>query len=182
MARDQAEPAAAPAKKGKGLLVVIVLAVALSLGAGGAAVAVLMKSKGGEAPAAAGEHGAPAEAGASGGGGGHGQEGGAEQARGVLTLESFVSNLADPEGDRYVKVTLRLVLDSREAAEVAKTDDLSITRIRDRILTLLSSKTFAQVSTAEGKAVLRQEISDGVSAVLARGKVAEVYYTEFIVQ
>lgn len=173
MAEAAAEVAPAPAKK-KGVFFIIVIVVVLSLLAGGVSLAFLLKSRGsGGGPNTA--DGAPA--------GAAGAEAGAPApAVGVLSLEPFVSNLADPEGDRYVKCTMRLVLDTREAADRAKTDDLSITRIRDRILTLLASKTFAEVSTPAGKEALRAQIRDGVSEVLAAGKVGEVYYTEFIVQ
>jgi flagellar protein FliL len=181
MAEAQVEAAPEPAKtkKKKGGLLLVGLIAALSLGGGGVAVALLLKSRGGEHGAAkSAEEAAAAEA--HGEGGGEHGEAGSEV--GVLSLEPFISNLADPEGDRYVKCTMRLVLDSRPAADKAKTDELSITRIRDRILTLLSSKTFADVATPEGKEALRAQIRDGVGQVLAVGKVSEVYYTEFIVQ
>jgi flagellar protein FliL len=100
----------------------------------------------------------------------------------VLSLEPFIVNLADPEGDRYIKCTMRLVLDRPEVAEAVKSDELTITRIRDRVLTLLSSKAFSQVATPEGKEILRKEIQVQVTSVLRSAAVSAVYYTEFIVQ
>jgi flagellar FliL protein len=158
-------------KKGKGMLFLIIGVVALAAGAG--AFFFLGSSKDGEAGHAA----APAH----GESGGHGAAAPAE-ARGVVSLEPFIVNLADAEGDRYIKCTMRIVLDSKEAAEAVRADELSVTKIRDRMLTLLSSKSYGQVASAEGKEALRQEIQKQIDPVLAKGKVAEVYYTEFIVQ
>jgi flagellar FliL protein len=160
-------------KKGKkGLLFILIGAVVL-LGAGGGGAFYWMSRGGGKGPekaVAEGEQGGPG--GAERGGGRHG----------VLSLEPFIVNLADPEGDRYIKCTMRLVLDRPESAEAVKSDELAITRIRDRVLTLLSSKAFAQVATPEGKESLRKEIQTSVTSVLQSVEVSEVYYTEFIVQ
>jgi len=166
-----APEAAAPKKKGKGLLFIIA-GVVLVAAAGGGFFLLRPKAKSGGAAAAA-EHGE---------GGGHGEAAKAPEARGVVSLEPFIVNLADAEGDRYIKCTMRLVLDSREAAEAVRADELSVTKIRDRMLTLLSSKSYGQVASAEGKETLRQEIQKQIDPVLATGKVSEVYYTEFIVQ
>jgi len=165
-----APEAAAPKKKGKGLLFIIA-GVVLVAAAGGGFFLLRPKAKS-EGAAAAAEHG----------GGGHGEAAKAPEARGVVSLEPFIVNLADAEGDRYIKCTMRIVLDSREAAEAVRADELSVTKIRDRMLTLLSSKSYGQVASAEGKETLRQEIQKQIDPVLATGKVSEVYYTEFIVQ
>lgn len=101
---------------------------------------------------------------------------------GVISLEPFVTNLAGPDSDRYVKCTIRLEIDRKETAEKVKTDDLSITRLRDRVLTLLTSKRLEDIATAEGKEHLRDEIRGRVEPLLSGGKVREVYYTEFLVQ
>lgn len=171
MAEEAAAPEAAPApKKGKGLLFIIIGVVVLALGGGGA---FFFLKSGGKAEGAAGSRGK---------GGEQGEAASAEVSLGVLSLEPFIVNLADAEGDRYIKCTMRLVLDSREAAETVKSDEISITKIRDRMLTVLSTKTFAEVATAAGKESLRQEVQKQVDPVLSKGKISEVYFTEFIVQ
>ncbi len=171
----EAAPPQEKSKTGKKGLVLALVGVVVLLGAG-AGGAYIWMSKGSGKPAAPA---APAGEGAHAGKGEAKEKGGSH---GVLSLESFIANLADPEGDRYIKCTMRLVLDRAEAAETVKSDDLAITRVRDRVLTLLSSKTFAQVATTEGKESLRKEIQEQVSSVLHDAAVSEVYYTEFIVQ
>lgn len=53
-------------------------------------------------------------------------------------------------------------------------------KVRDIIIILLSAKTYAQVSTKEGKDSLREEIRDQVNLFLTKGQIKRVYFTEFI--
>jgi flagellar protein FliL len=180
MAEATAEAVPATAKKKSPVRLVLILVGAVVLLGGGAAGAYLMLShKGGgahegKAAEEKAAEGKASEAPAKGEGAG--------ESYGVLSLEPFIVNLADDGGDRYVKCTMRLVLDHQAVADAAKTDDLTITRIRDRVLTLLSSKAFAQVATPDGKESLRKEIQAQVNTILKSASVTEVYYTEFIVQ
>ncbi|KAA3648372.1 MAG: hypothetical protein DWQ07_05095 [Chloroflexi bacterium] len=54
--------------------------------------------------------------------------------------------------------------------------------INDSLLTLISSKTFEQINTAEGKEHLRVEIMELVNSRLSEYHVIAVYFTEFVVQ
>ncbi|MCB0356990.1 MAG: flagellar basal body-associated FliL family protein, partial [Bdellovibrionales bacterium] len=53
-------------------------------------------------------------------------------------------------------------------------------KIRDIIIVILSSKTYSQVSTKDGKDVLRGEIRDQVNLFLTKGQIKRVYFTELI--
>ena len=55
-------------------------------------------------------------------------------------------------------------------------------QVRDAILTLLTSKTFGEVRTPQGKALLREELINRTNHVVHRDVVKAVYFTEFIVQ
>lgn len=160
-------PAPAPKSKRKPLLLMAVILVAL---AGGGAGAFLWFKK----PVAEDAAAAAAE--------GEAEHGGVPVETGVISLEPFVTNLAAEDGDRYVKCTVRLEVDKREAAEKIKTDEISITKLRDGILTLLTSKRLDEVSSAEGKERLRDEIRQRVESAVEGTKVLHVYYTEFLVQ
>jgi flagellar FliL protein len=112
-------------------------------------------------------------------------------APGVVELEPFVLNLADPAGDRYFRLVLRLVLDRRAVAERAS-DGLARSRLRDRILSVLSKQRAGELTTTEGRESLRAELSSASEACLAEApfladgdapaRVLEVYFTEFLVQ
>lgn len=54
--------------------------------------------------------------------------------------------------------------------------------INDSLLTLISSKTFEQINTADGKEHLRVEIMELVNSRLSEYHVIAVYFTEFVVQ
>jgi len=55
-------------------------------------------------------------------------------------------------------------------------------QMRDLLLTLFTSKLFAEIRTPEGKALLRDEIINRVNRSLRKDVVKAVYFTDFIVQ
>ncbi|MCE1253012.1 MAG: flagellar basal body-associated FliL family protein [Anaerolineae bacterium] len=54
--------------------------------------------------------------------------------------------------------------------------------INDIIITVLSTKTYNQIYTSEGKEALRQEIMQAINSRLHEYKVIQVYFTDFVVQ
>lgn len=97
----------------------------------------------------------------------------------TLKLEPFVVNINDRERDRYLKLKAELEVSSPEvAASVSKRLPL----VRDVVITLLSSKSFEEIRTIEGKNFLREEIVVRLNAMLSAGAVRRVFFTEFVVQ
>jgi len=97
----------------------------------------------------------------------------------LYSFDTFIVNLSDAGGSRYLKVTMQVELSSSELeAEIEKRKP----QLRDIILTVLSSKTYAEVSTAQGKLALKQEIIRRVNLVLTTGTLENVYFTEFVAQ
>jgi flagellar protein FliL len=101
---------------------------------------------------------------------------------GLLTLEPFTVNLADKETTRYMRLNVKLGLDSAKAVEGIQKDEIVNARVRDAILGLVASLTMDQVLSTEGKANLRKEITSKVNDILSEGKVIEVYFLELVVQ
>ncbi|MBI3768939.1 MAG: flagellar basal body-associated FliL family protein [Deltaproteobacteria bacterium] len=170
--QQAAADASAPAKK-KSKLPLILSAVVLLAGSGAAAwylgVLPFSKKRHAEATAAVEE-----KAGEE----GHGAKG--EKGPGpILPLETFIANLADEGGSRYLKATFQVEF---LGASVPPDVNGRLPQIRDLLLTLLSSKSFEDVRTLEGKQQLREEIIGHVNQVLDRDAVKAVYFTEFIVQ
>lgn len=97
----------------------------------------------------------------------------------MFPIESFIVNLAGSEGKRFLKVTIDLELNKEEAAEEVKT---RLPQVKDSILVLLSSKTFEEVYTVQGKFKLRDEIISRTNSFLKTGKVKNIYFTEFVIQ
>lgn len=147
----------------------LILSATLVLLGGAGAVAFL--SRGAESAA-----GAPGEPGTD------AAELGPPGEPGVLALEPFVLNLADPEGDRYLRLTLRVVLDRAEVAVEAAGDLLEESRLRDLVLNVLCVKSAHEITSFEGKEALRAELRRALAPRFSKARVLDVYFTEFLIQ
>ena len=78
---------------------------------------------------------------------------------------------------KLAKINMELEVNNNE---VQKEIEKLKPKIRDIIIIILSSKTYAQVSIKEGKDALREEIRDQVNLFLTKGQINRVYFTEFI--
>ena len=97
----------------------------------------------------------------------------------IYPLETFIVNLADPRGKKYLKTKLELELDM---PIVVQEIDQRLPQFRDTILTILSSKSFEEIQQLEGKYQLRAEIMTMLNQYLTSGEITNIYFTEFIVQ
>jgi len=97
----------------------------------------------------------------------------------IISLDTFIVNLADTGGKRYLRMTIDLELDSEELeSEVKK----RLPQVRDSILTILPTKRFDDISSAKGKTALRDQMLERINDLLARGRVTNIYFKEFVVQ
>lgn len=94
-------------------------------------------------------------------------------------METFIVNLADPSGRRYLKVKMDLELNHEKLTTEV---DKRLPQLRDAILTTLCSKTFEDIAGQEGKMQLRAEMMAMINQYLTTGKITNIYFTEFIVQ
>lgn len=150
------------------LLIIIGVVVVLILGGAGASYFLFMgKGKAG--------HSAEKK---EGGGEKKGEKG--EGAKGATkNLEPFIVNLTDAQGTRYLKAVMQLELSSEALATEI---DEKIPMIRDDVISLLSSKSFEDISTEPGKRELKKAILERINKDLKGGQVTRVYFTEFVVQ
>ena len=104
----------------------------------------------------------------------------APQKLGVMyNLGSFLVNLADKNANTYAKVSITLELSNQKVQqEVVK----RLPIIKDAVINLLSSKTYDEIRTPEGKEELRLELIKRINAILVTGGVQNIYFTQFIVQ
>lgn len=97
----------------------------------------------------------------------------------MLPLEPFIVNLAGSEGKRFLKVSITLELSSTGLrTEINE----NIQKVTDSILILLSSKTFEDVYSIQGKFKLKDEIVTRVNRFLLLGHIKDAYFTEFVIQ
>jgi flagellar FliL protein len=97
----------------------------------------------------------------------------------MKTLESFIVNLTDAQGTRYLKVVMQLEMSNDLLGPEI---DRKTPQIRDEIIMLLSSKSFDDVSTIAGKRALKRGILNSVNKYLTSGRVLRVYFSDFVVQ
>jgi flagellar FliL protein len=193
MAKEEQAPAEAESEDGgkKKKLIIIGAAVAVALILGVVAFMILGKgdkkaTKEGEtaqtegghgaapAPAAAG-HGAPAA-------GGHGAPaagGAAGPSANIFPLEPFIVNIYDGQELRYLKVKVELEM---VGPAIKPEVEGRLAPIRDSILILLSAKTLQDIQDVQGKNALKDEILTAINRNIPPGKIAKVYFTDFVVQ
>lgn len=97
----------------------------------------------------------------------------------IVALDTFVVNMADEDAQRYLKVTMKVEFFSED---VPVRFSGRRAQIRDLLLSLLGSKTVADVRTIEGKQQLRDEVTARITRVLEDDVVKAVYFSEFIIQ
>jgi flagellar FliL protein len=97
----------------------------------------------------------------------------------MFTLEPFVVNLSDPKGKRYLKVTLSVELDDAMVVERATKNT---PKLRDMVIMLLTSLSFEEVMTPEGKIRVRDELLERFNLILRPDRVKNIYFTEFVIQ
>jgi flagellar FliL protein len=114
----------------------------------------------------------------------------------MLNMSTKIINLVDPGGHRYIRLTIvvEFAPDNPEfesLPEEEKTAYLTgfeeklnskLPILDDTVITLLSTKTYEDLYTAEGKERLRTEIMDILSKRLVDLHIISIYFTEFVVQ
>jgi flagellar FliL protein len=99
----------------------------------------------------------------------------------TYTLNTYIVNLMGNSGmsNRYLKVGVLLgIADASYIPVVEKFKPM----LDDAALILLSSKTYNDLATVEGKIVLKQEFISRVNQILGADVVNKVYFSEFVVQ
>jgi flagellar FliL protein len=97
----------------------------------------------------------------------------------MVTLDPLVVNLADPMGRRYLKITLDVeVINEAAVADLGT----AMPKVKDTLLLLLSSKSYEDIGSMDRKLELKNEIVDRLNLILGKGRVLNIYFTEFVVQ
>ncbi|MDA8429060.1 MAG: flagellar basal body-associated FliL family protein [Geobacteraceae bacterium] len=177
MAKDEQAVAEQPEGGNKKKLFIIIgaaVAVAVVL-----AVVFMMMGKGASKKDKAKE-GGEATTEAKSEGGEHGAASGtAAAASNIYPLEPFIVNIYDGQELRYLKVKVELEM---SGAGVKADLDNRLAPIRDAILILLSTKTLQDIQDVQGKNQLKDEILAAINKIIPPGKIAKVYFTDFVVQ
>ena len=114
----------------------------------------------------------------------------------MVPMSTKIINLVDPGGRRYIRVTVvvevapdnpeyeSLPEEEKIAYETAFEEKLNsrLPIMDDTVITLLSTKTYEDLYTADGKEKLRTEILETLSEKLVDLHILSIYFTEFVVQ
>ncbi|MBK8421952.1 flagellar basal body-associated FliL family protein [Candidatus Villigracilis saccharophilus] len=114
----------------------------------------------------------------------------------MVPMSTKIINLVDPGGRRYIRVTVVVEVapdnpeyellpeEEKIAYETAFEEKLNsrLPIMDDTVITLLSTKTYEDLYTADGKEKLRTEILETLSEKLVDLHILSIYFTEFVVQ
>ena len=114
----------------------------------------------------------------------------------MLNMSTKIINLVDPGGRKYIRLTVvvEFAPDNPEyetLPEEEKTAYLTefnaklnarLPIMDDTVITLLSTKAYEDLYTAEGKEKLRLEIMETLAKKLPDLHIISIYFTEFVVQ
>ena len=108
-----------------------------------------------------------------------GKEGAEKKGSLIVPVDTIVVNLSGSNGRRYLKAKMNL---EAKDGEVKKLIESKSIQIKDRLISILSSKTLEDIDGLEAQENLRKETKDAVDVVLKVEGVLQVYFTEFVVQ
>lgn len=114
----------------------------------------------------------------------------------MINTGTKIINLADPSGRKYIRITIVIELAPDNPEYIAMpaeektayvtefttevTNKLPV--IEDAIIARVSTKTFEEIYTAQGKETLRAELSNLIMERMPDYKILSVYFTEFVVE
>ena len=114
----------------------------------------------------------------------------------MVDMSTKIINLVDPTGRRYIRVTIVLEFAPDDPTYDTMADEAKTTYVKafqdkvtarmpvmdDTVITLLSTKTYDDLYTAEGKEKTRTELMELLSQKLPDLHLLAIYFTEFVVQ
>ncbi|MEW5794879.1 MAG: flagellar basal body-associated FliL family protein [Candidatus Zixiibacteriota bacterium] len=105
----------------------------------------------------------------------HGEEGRSL----VYAIKDIVVNPAGTGGTRFLSVSFGFELGSPELRSEFEEREAVV---RDALITILSSKTVAQLTDAKEKEIARLQIKKRLEQLMTTTDIAGVYYTDFVLQ
>ena len=114
----------------------------------------------------------------------------------MLNMSTKIINLVDPGGRKYIRLTVVAefapddpnypnMTAEEKAVYLTEFNAMLATRLPimdDTVITLLSTKAYEDLYTADGKEKLRTEILTTLTEKLPDLKLLSIYFTEFVVQ
>lgn len=97
----------------------------------------------------------------------------------VYAIEDIVVNPAGTAGSRFLSASFGIEVSNPETAtRLEEREPL----VRDALITILSSKTLAELTDAKQKEIMRLQIKKRLSLLLKTEDLTNVFYTDFVLQ
>lgn len=97
----------------------------------------------------------------------------------LVQMKPFVVNLRGDRGRRYLRVSMEVEVLGEQGKS---TIEEHASRVRNRLIFLLSNKTVQEISTTEGKYQLQEDVTQQINETLGVALATKSYFTDFIVQ
>ncbi|MDX9856340.1 MAG: flagellar basal body-associated FliL family protein [candidate division Zixibacteria bacterium] len=168
----------APKKKSNLMLFIIIGAVVVLGGAGGAFF-MMGGDDAPSAPVSSATHEEKAEA-----AGEHGEKSKGSHATKMgnaimYAIDDIVVNPSGTGGSRFLSVSFGFELAS---SALASEFEVREPLVRDALITILSSKSVAQLTDAREKEIMRYQVKKRLEQLLKTDQLVGVYYTDFVLQ
>lgn len=98
----------------------------------------------------------------------------------IYTMEKMTVNLAG-EPKRLMQIEVNLEMLNKEGFEEVM-DIERRAKVRDRLMTVLSEQTFADIEPIQGKLFLKDRIARELNGILDKGIVKAIFFSELVVQ
>jgi len=97
----------------------------------------------------------------------------------LVDIADITINLADTDVSRFLRAKIKLEVRSPEAQIKV---EQNMIKINDMVITLLSSKTFAEIRTPQGKYDLKEDLIYRMNRLMSGKPVKNMYFTDFVSQ
>lgn len=97
----------------------------------------------------------------------------------LIDMDNITINLADEEESRFLRVKMKLEVKDEESRTKVNTYNA---QIKDLIITTLSSKTFDDVRTPQGKYNLKEELIYRINSFVGEEPVKNMFFSDFVAQ
>ena len=100
--------------------------------------------------------------------------------RTMVALGDFTTNMAlGGRSGKFMKTKVNVRTSGEDVSEELIERNVLV---RDAVIKTLSENSFNDIATQKGKQRLKDEITEGINAIVTKGSIKEVYFTEFIIQ
>jgi len=113
------------------------------------------------------------------GGGGGSEDAKSKKIGSLSKLKGLVINPAGSQGNRYLAVSI--VFETETPSVKQELDEKKVI-VKDAVLRLLSERTVEELSDPEQRDGLKKALREEANAVLSKGEVNRLYFTEFVLQ